>query len=354
MVRLQTHLFVAVLLLAGSTVLSQNVFYSQYRRAGQALNPALTGLTPGSWETGALWQQRGYGTDTTQNTYLLQGSYRFDFRGLSDKGYGLKVAYEDKYSIAVGAMGEMRRATLPYEQFTSAYGSFAVQMKTGYKDLIAVGIQVGAFMQPAFYPVTSASPVLTGDTIHFPGSPSATKLDINAGILLGFGKMECWNDDQLYRLQIGLAGSHLLEPWLRDSLPRVAGREIRLHGSYLWEVNRALGIIPFGLVQYADSVMVQAGATAIYRKHYSYIDRIRGGLYYLSGGYLSPSAGLRFYWGERATYGLDVEISYDIALRDQSLTGWHHRGFEISLKFGLINRCWSGDPCSGAYQYETY
>lgn len=350
-----TRFAIIIMLLVMINIASaQSVFYSQYRRAGQALNPALTGLTPGSWETGALWQNRRFGPDTSQNTFLLQGSYRFDFRGLSDKGYGLKVAYEDKYSIAIGAMAEMRRATLYYEQFTSAYASVALQLKTGRNSILSIGAQPGFFMQPAYFTTREINVELFNDTVVLPGTPRKTKFDLNAGILFGNGKMDCWNDDQLYRLQIGIGASHILEPWVRDSLPRVPGREIRAHASYLWEVNRAVGIVPFGLFQYADEKVFQLGASAIYRKHLNFVDRIRGGVYYLSTGYLSPSAGLRIYWGKQNTYGLDVELSYDIALRNQDYTGWYQHGFEISVRFGPVTRCWSNDPCSRAYQYESF
>lgn len=332
----------------------QSPFYSQYRKAEMAMNPAFTGMTPGVWQTGGLWQNRNFGPDTSQNTYLIYGSYRFDFRGLSDKGYGLRVAYEDKYSIAIGMMAEVRRSPLYYEQFSSAYGSVSLQLKTGRNGLISMGAQPGVFMQPAYYPVTSVAVALFNDTVYLPGTPQATHFDLNLGVVYGYGRMDCWNADQLYRFQIGIGASHVLEPWMRDSLPRIPGREVRLHASYLWEVNRALGLIPFMVVQYADEKHLQAGATVVYRKHYSFFDRIRGGLYYQTTGHLSPAMGMRFYWGDRTTYGIDVEVSYDFALRDQAPYGWHQRGFEISLKFGPVTRCWSSDPCSGAYQYESY
>lgn len=343
-----------IFLMMNQLLIAQSVLYSQYRRVDMSLNAALTGMTPGTWQAQALWQNRGFGPDTSQNTYLLQGSYRFDFRGLSDKGYGLRIAYEDKYSIAVGAMAEIRRADDYREQFTSAYGSIALQLKTGRNGIISIGAQPGFFLQPSYYPVTSANVLLYNDTVYMPGTPKATKFDINAGILYGFGRMECWNDDQMYRFQIGLAGSHLAEPWMRDSLPRVPGREIRVHTSYLWEITRTWGAIPSFLFQYADEKHLQAGVSIIYRKHFSNIDRIRAALFCQTTGHLTPAFGMRFYWGDHTTYGVDMEISYDISLRDQQPNGWHNRGLEISVKFGPISRCWSADPCSGAYQYESY
>ncbi|PKP24632.1 MAG: hypothetical protein CVU06_04775 [Bacteroidetes bacterium HGW-Bacteroidetes-22] len=352
--KLLSSCLVVSFLLMNQLLTAQSVLYSQYRRVDMALNPALTGMTPGAWQAEALWQNRSFGSDTTQNTYLLQGSYRFDFRGVSDKGYGLRIAYEDKYSIAIGVLAELRRATNYREQFTSAYGSVAMQMKTGRNGILSIGAQPGFFMQPSYYPVTTTSAELYNDTIYMPGTPKATKFDVNAGILYGQGKMECWNDDQLYKFQIGLAAGHLTEPWMRDSLPRVPGREIRAHASYLWEINRTWGAIPSLLFQYADEKHLQAGVSMIYRKHFSYLDRIRGALFYQTTGHLTPALGMRFYWGNRATYGLDMEISYDISLHDQQPYGWHSRGFEISLKFGPISRCWSADPCSGAYQHESY
>lgn len=343
-----------ILLMINQLSIAQSVLYSQYRRVDMSLNAALTGMTPGIWQAQALWQNRGFGPDTSQNTYLLQGSYRFDFRGLSDKGYGLRIAYEDKYSIAIGAMAEMRRATDFRKQFTSAYGSIALQLKTGRNGILSIGIQPGFFMQPSYYPVTATTVQLYNDTVYLPGTPKATKFDVNAGVLYGYGRMDCWNDDQLYKFQIGLGIGHLTESWVRDSLPGIPGREIRFHSSYLWEINRTWGAIPSVIFQYADEKHLQAGISMIYRKHFDYVDRIRAALFCQTTGHLTPAFGMRFYWGNHTTYGVDMEISYDISIRDQQPYAWHNHGLEISVKFGPISRCWSSDPCSGAYQYESY
>ena len=338
---------------AVDSLLAQPVFYSQYYRAQMMLNPALTGMSPEKWRITGLLQQKAFDTTLTHSTKMIFAEYRFQLNN-KYKGYGLVVEDNTPLSFGIGLGSEWRNSPYAWHQFVSAYGSLALHYRPGKQTVISIGVQPGVFEGAGYYPVTSALYNTSPDSMVLPGRPYRLHFDYNAGILFGAGLMDCWKEDQLYRLMIGAGIYHMKREYRLPAGDQLPGKEIHAHASYLIEVNNRIGIIPRVLYMYEGESNYQAGAAFLYRRHWGNFDRLRVGLAYKSGQYLAASGGFRIYGGNDKTLSADIEVSYDFALKDQTNTGLYHRAFEISLIISPLKKCWSQSECSGTYQLESF
>ncbi len=333
-------------------VRAQSVFYSQYYRAQMMLNPALTGSTPEKWRFTGLWQSKTFDTTLSHSTKLLFAEYTFSFRN-KYRGYGLVTEDKTPITFGFGLGSEWRDSPLSWHKFVSAYGSLAIHVRPSTESMISVGVQPGVFEGAGYYPIQQSnySPF---DTLILPGRQYRLHFDYNAGIVVGFGKMDCWIEDQQYKFMLGASAYHLNRAYrmpLDDHLP---GKELHAHISYLWDVNNKIGLIPRIMYLYEGQHLAQGGVVALYRRHFGNFDRLRMGLAYKSDNQLSASAGVRFYGSKDKTLSADLEISYDYLIGAQTTPRIYKNAFEISLIISPLTKCWSQSECSGTYQLESY
>lgn len=324
---------------------AQPAFYSQPLASGEAMNPALAGVSAHKYYLGGIYQNRQTYDTTNVSTWLFRGAYRIDF-DYAKSGYGQKYVDESPFSLAIGFLTETRRSDSNMLQYRSAYLPIAIHYKIARKHLISVSFAPGLFQYPNLAESMSVSYIPNPQPITYRAMKSKYQFDYGIGILIGLNKMECWTDDQLYKFMIGASYWH---NGLSDTIPmskNMPTGTINVHASYLWEINEQWGAIPLVQVQHQQETVILGEFTLMYRRHWAFFDRARVGVGYRSAGQIIPSAGFRIFGGKKRSFGADLAFSYDISIQDQKESVWHKKGFEISLLLSPVLQCWSNSPCS--------
>lgn len=92
---------------------------------------------------------------------------------------------------------------------------------------------------------------------------------LDAGILSGVGKMDCWADNQAYRFEVGLTIHNMM---LEQQAARVDVDPRRVyhgHAGCLLEWDRAWGTIVRGMYLNNGRSFYQFELTGLYRRHFT-------------------------------------------------------------------------------------
>ncbi|MEJ5302220.1 MAG: hypothetical protein HPY80_01135 [Bacteroidales bacterium] len=334
--------------------LSQPSEYSLFRSAASWLNPALTGTGLETWKLSGLMQSRSVNDTLSHSNQLWAVEYRFDFSRVK-KSYGLVIERRHPMSLSLGFFSERRTSDYhwyPYHRLGLALNA-QVFSESGLH-LLALSVRPVYYTAAAYIPVSSISLSPFTDSI-LPGHPPERFFTADAGVVLGFYKMDCWADDQAYRWELGMS-VHNVTLEQQTQRPDVhPGREYLFHAGSLIELNKAWGCVAKGMYMHYGESFYQGGINLIYRRHMSLSDRWRVGMAYRSSRHLTLSGGFRIYGTSRHTLSADLELSHDFPLKEKNtLWPWHRQAWEISLIIKPIKKCWGLDNCSGDYQFETY
>lgn len=328
--------------------------YTLFRQASAWLNPALSGTGPEKWRLAGLMQWRSVNDTLSHRNQLISVEYRFDF-SKEHRDYGLVLNRRYPMALSLGLFSEQR--------FSSHYWYPYHRMGLSVNAMIfsEAGAHVLAFsLRPVFYEAAAYTPISQTVLTPFadstmPGHARERFFTTDAGVVLGWDKMDCWSDDQAYRWEAGLCVSNFTmkqQPRWPDVHPR---REYHAHAGVLWEWGQKWGWVIRGLYSNNGESFYHPTLTLLYRRHFSLADRFRFSAGYRSSGHLSLSGGFRVYGSGRQTLSADLEIAHDLPLKDQDLLWpWHRRAWEVSLIIKPIRKCWGMDNCSGTYQYESY
>ncbi len=298
--------FVILVMLSVFTVFSFGQQYDQFSGFYQneiSLNPAFTGQSVGKRRISDIVRLRDYGPSSTDITTSLSAEMRLTFQSVKDF-YGMKTVKSKAYSWGFGYLGQARL------QSTLVNNSWLI-------------------------------------------AESAFKLDANVGFLLGFGKTDCWKEDQQYKLVFGLSSYHLLSSFSGEDSTIFPAQEIKFHAGYLLRISRSIGLVPRLYTSYNGLYYTSAGLNVLWRAHYAFVDRIRVGGFYRSDGYANISFGMRIFWGRTKNLkGFDLLCSYDLKVKENISTPYYKSAIEFSIVFQPFLRCWESSRCSDAYQFE--
>jgi len=351
--RQKTILLALILILEANNFLCcQPAAYTQWWNTPQQENPAFTAMGIEKYRGQGLYQSRSYGDSLILNTLYLSAFYRFDFEN-AKKDYGFVVPRSNPLSIGISIFSERRFTDTTQYPYAIIGASFDFLVGFGNANTLAIGIQPYWFNSEGYYPVSEI--YFQGNDTLLPGHSPHKNFGVNAGILLGIKKMDCWTDDQLHRFEIGIAFYRMSMPYrtsMRDIYP---GKEIHAHAGYLLPLSQKLGMVLRTSWLYEGQHLYNGGLSLIYRRHFTIADRFRMGLYYNHTHHLALTAGFRIYTPKTTTLSLDLEMSRDFALKNEiNMKPWHKKAWEIALIIKPIKKCWSLDNCSRAYQYEEF
>jgi len=284
------------------------------------LNPALTGVMTGKWRLMEHHRSQTFNQGGTLHWNTISADFRKDIIKKSG-GYGLVMDEATGNTFGFGIMDDRRRSDSTGAEYIADYFSFSYR-HAFKKSTFGFGIQPG-YMR----------------------SEAEKKFDLNAGLLWGSGTIYCWQEDQIFKNQIGIAAYNILSDWADTAL--MPGREVQLHAGFLIKKVEQFNFVVNGLYRYNGSSDFAFGTYAIFFPivHYAYWDRARLGLHYRSSNHLTWSAGLRFYGRGRKTFTLDGTISYDMPMKFLDFESKYKNAWEIGIVITRFEKCWSTDKC---------
>lgn len=286
------------------------------------INPAFTGMMNAKWRI-----RENYRRETFNDGYVLKwNTLSADIRKDITKevgGYGLKMQESSGNTFGFGILDDRRRSDSAEAEYIADY--FAISY---HKVLKKSGNSIGFGIQPGYM-----------------RNASERKFDLNAGILWGKGKINCWQEDQYFQNQIGFAGYNLLSDWNDSSA--LPSREVHAHAGFLIKKIEQFNFVINGFYRYNGSNDFSIGTYALFFPivHYAYWDRARLGLHYRSSNHLTLSAGLRLYGRGKKSITLDGTISYDLPLKFLEFNSTYKSAWEIGLVLIPFEKCWSLGKC---------
>ncbi|MGC8864505.1 MAG: hypothetical protein ACP5O2_02175 [Bacteroidales bacterium] len=340
--------------LIGNYLHAQVSDYTLFRQASAWLNPALTGTGPEKWKLTALLQRRTVNDTLSHQNQLFAADYRFDFFR-QRRDYGLVLNRRYPVALSVGIFSERRSSThygYPYHRMGLAISGMVFSEAETH--VLAFSLRPVFHESAPYTPITQTTLSPFTDSI-MPGHAHERLFTADAGIILGWGKMDCWTDDQAYRWELGFSVLNLTMKQQTRRPDVHPGREYHAHVGVLWEWGQKWGWVLRGLYINNGEKFYHPTLTLLYRRHFSMVDRLRFTLGYRSSGHLSVSGGFRVFGSGRQTLSADLELAHDFPLKNQNIIWpWHKSAWEISLIIKPIRKCWGLDNCSGTYQYESY
>jgi len=284
------------------------------------LNPALTGVMTSKWRLIEHHRMQSFNENGALNWNVISADFRKE-KIKKREGYGLVIDEATGNTFGFGIMDDRRRSDSTGARYTADYFSFSY--RHAFKNYsLGFGIQPG-FMR----------------------SESEKKFDLNAGLLWGSGSIYCWQEDQVFKNQIGLAGYNILSNWGDTGI--MPGREIQAHAGFLIKKIEQFNFVVNGLYRFNGTNDFSLGTYVLFFPivHYAYWDRARLGLHYRSTNHLTLSAGLRFYGQGKKTLTLDGTISYDMPMKFLDLNSKYKSAWEIGIVVTSFSKCWSIDKC---------
>ncbi len=314
-------LILTVWLAFGSHALAQQphgIFWSPELR----LNPAFTGMMNAKWriQKNNRWQTFEDGNQLNWSTFSA------DIRKEITKevgGYGLKIQESSGNTFGFGIMDDRRKSDSLGAEYIADYFSISY-----HKVLKKSGNSIGIGIQPGYM-----------------RDETEKKFDLNAGFLWGKGIINCWQEDQYFRNQIGFAAYNILSNWADSAI--YPGREVQAHAGFLIDKVEQFHIVANGLYRYNGTNDFAFGADVLFFPivHYAYWDRARLGLHYRSSNHLTFSAGLRFYGRGKKTLTIDGTISYDMPMKFMDFESKYKSAWEIGIVIIPFEKCWSLNKC---------
>lgn len=308
-----------IFLIAESGIHAQQ-HYSTWWNPELRLNPALTGIMPAKWRLRETFRNQYYENAPSIRTNNIFADTRKEF-SKEVGGYGMTMTESTGRSIGYGIMDERRRSDSDSAAFIADYFSLAFHRRIKKSD-VSIGVQPG-------YMRNSVD----------------RKFDFNAGIFFGTDMIRCWQEDQFFKTQFGIAGYNLLSDFADSSL--LPGREIQAHFGTLIEKPKHFDIVANAFYSYTGMHNFGFGAVVLFFPivHYKFWDRTRLGLHYRSSNHLTFSAGMRIFGSGQKSLSVDGMISYDLPLKFMEFNSTYKNGWEISLVLTPLVKCWSLDPC---------
>ena len=243
-----------------TSIVAQDIHFTQFNLAPLTVNPALTGAFSGSFRIGGLYRDQWSSTYSTPSFYLdspiLKG-----FRDMDWIGVGISV-YQDRAQATYVPFGNGQTVNGSVKQGgLLGSASYHLALDKERKTVIAVGIQGGTLSRSLEDDFRFEDAILSGSTTaeRLPDSESPTSyLDISGGITIT-GKT---TGQSFYR--IGFSALHINNP--RNAVLGAAGgarlpMRIVGYASYNLDVNEKFLVIPSALYQVfgpANELSVQA------------------------------------------------------------------------------------------------
>jgi len=323
--------FIAFICFKSIIGFGQPEMYSQFYGSDLRLNPALTGMIHRDWQICELYQGNKNNNDLKTSTNCIYAELAYDI--IKTKGrYGMVIKEKSNTMFGIGLMNEFRNSGNSDYNFMSNFFSIAIHRRIFNSSNISIGIQPGMVK-----------------------TNSGNKFDMNFGVLYGFQKHDCWIGDQVYKYQAGVSLYSYSQPFhsTEDTL-YIKPKHIQAHAGALINIGKKFGIVPRAYYLYEGDHHYSGGATFVFRKHYSCIDRIRAGLHYLSSEHLVCSGGFRLYTrgknssshDNRDAFAVDLCFSYDLKLDMIGLESGYKNGFEINIILYPITKCWEMSKCA--------
>jgi len=314
-------LLLLTLIFAGNQAVAQRpngLYWSPELR----LNPALTGAMTGKWRIIEHHRNQTFNDGVHLNSNTFSADFRKEIAKTAGD-YGLKVQESTGNTVGFGVMDDRRNSDSIGADYIADYFSFSFRhvMKKS-KNTIGFGIQPG-FMR----------------------NEDEHKFDLNAGLLWGKGSIVCWQEDQIFKNQVGIAAYNILSDWSDSSV--MPGREVQAHAGFLIKKIEEFNFVVNALYRYNGTSDFAFGTYAIFFPivHYAYWDRARLGIHYRSSNHLTLSAGLRFYGRGQKTFTLDGNISYDMPMKFMDFESKYKNAWEIGIVITRFEKCWSTDKC---------
>lgn len=327
----------------------QTPFYTQQNPTRLNQNAAFTGLGHSTWRLAAIYQQAPLENAYTHSTFSGSFDYRID-PTWRHSDYGQIIERKQRYSFGLGLLSEVRQGSPEHHPYEGWYASAAFHYKPKNDFLFSMGIQPGLFMPSSWFPFSKLSFSSADDSLVLPGRAAIRKFDYNAGILIGYGNIDCWLEDLPKRFVAGIALRHAKREKRTEVIP---GREVYIHASMLLESSRQWGIVPQAALFFEGSTHFSTGFQFLYRRHFGIADRFRFAFNYKSTGYISGEAGFRLYGTKNQTIGIDVGLSYDYAIKSKSITQpWPQSVIELGIVISPLKKCWGNNQCSGDFQLD--
>lgn len=284
------------------------------------LNPALTGVMTGKWRLMEHHRNQTLNSGMDLNWNTISADFRKDITKKAG-GYGLVMDEATGNTFGFGVMDNRLRSDSSGVEYTADYFSFSYR-HAFKKSTFGFGLQPG---------------YMRADTNR--------KFDFNAGLLWGKGSIACWQEDQVFKNQIGIAAYNILSDWSDTTL--MPGREIQVHAGFLIKKIEQFNFVANAMYRYNGTSDFSIGTYAMFFPivHYAYWDRARLGLHYRSSNHLTCSAGLRLYGRGRKTFTLDGTISYDLPMKFLDFESKYKHAWEIGIVITRFEKCWSTSKC---------
>ncbi len=286
------------------------------------LNPALTGVMTGKWRIIEHHRNMTFNNGVHLNSNTFSADFRKEIAKTAGD-YGLKVQESTGNTIGFGIMDDRHNSDSVGADYIADYFSLSFRhVLKKSKNTIGFGIQPG-FMR----------------------NETEKKFDLNAGLLWGKGSIVCWQEDQVFKNQVGIAAYNILSDWSDSSV--MPGREVQAHAGFLIKKVEEFNFVVNALYRYNGTSDFAFGTYAMFFPivHYAYWDRARLGVHYRSSNHLTLSAGLRFYGRGRKTFTLDGTISYDMPMKFLDFESRYKNAWEIGIVITRFEKCWSTDKC---------
>lgn len=306
-----------------ATVFSQYTFSHFWMREIR-LNPALTGIIPAKWKLG--YDIRFFRNDNDKTNW---SSTYFEAKKVfyKDVGKYAKDKQPTGWILGYGFLDDRRRGNMDGAYFIANYLSLALlKMSTkSYQDsVISFGLQLG-----------------------FLRDGQRAMFDVNGGFLWGWNPILCWQEDQYFAYQIGVAGYHLFFPFRKkdDIFP---GRTFHLHAGILAKYNKQVYLVLNGLVSYSNQTELVVGGYALLfpEIHYFYWDRFRIGIHYRLSNHLVFSTGIRLFGKARKSLSLELVASYDLPMSFMDFKYPYSHAWELGFYLIPHEKCWNISPCA--------
>jgi|GEM_PF-1935443 len=318
-------LFIFSLMMVVSVSIWGQYTYSHFWMRELRLNPALTGLMAGTWKLG--YDKRFFRDDSMKSNWST-AYVEFKKSFYKKVGEYAKDKEPTGWTIGYGFMDDRRRGNFEHAYYISDYLSVSflkVPKKQEKHDwLLGLGMQLG-----------------------FLRDGSRNIFDVNVGIVGGKSTILCWQEDQVYKYEWGVAAYHIFQPWRKDT-SYVPGRTIHAHGGALVKYNKNLHLVVQVYGGYSNQPDLVVGGYALLFPdvHYYYWDRFRIGAHYRLTNHLVLTTGVRIFGRSKKSVAMDFVASYDLPMKFMDFKSPYKHAWELGFYIYPHEKCWNLSPCA--------
>jgi len=302
--------FIVGLLFLTSTVLAQDIHFSQFNQAPARLNPALTGQFEGGYRIAGIYRSQWGAITVPYSTFALSGDAH-NFMKQQGLGVGLDFFFDKA--------GDGNLGTVNF----NASGSYSLRIGETNKNHLTFGLQLG-WVQRQLDP----SKLVFNNQNGGGGSlesfnTGASYFNASSGVL--------WETKFTKRkkLQLGFAVHNLTQPninFYANDDSKLAMR-FTIHGSYQFKITDKIDLIPSALAMFqGPHKQITPGLNAKYilDSRSNNYRAVYLGLWTRTGDAAFVSMGMD--WNT-----LNVGLSYDFNYSSLNTASRYRGGFEFSV-----------------------